>query len=594
MAGDGAAAIAAGVGAGAATITSVSAADARWPPCAGAAGAVGMDGMEGFSSNSVPCRRRAPPRSIEAAAQKLRSGDVRAFYETLALLSIRDRPVSVTLARPQDPDCPLIGCSKGFEVLTGFRRSEILGKNCRFLNRGCTIRADTRLRLRMAIRTGDVFSGTLQNRRKDGEVFENLLYICPLRVGVSIYILGIQADMTGEGDDSTPLDVTTAELQRIADSIFSSGIAAWVRLQESTFSAVQLSHSEESLNLRSQLEYIRAREAFVAFGYDLTQRRVVYKYTFLEIYNCEDERERRILGLRRVASEPAMALPRDSPRHAAEEAVPAQAEDADAPICGADAVDFGFGQQVSTRRHMQHCEDDDDDDGEDAGQGNEIGALPAWSAGSAGHPDSCTPCSFHCYSLSGCNRGDECLFCHMLHVRRKHRRRRGRKKRNGEKDCDGSMGTLKSEGLDSRYSEEVGGFGDDAVGLAVVDDNDNDDGDDGGSVVRAPPFVGRPMPPYARPTGTRDILENEGSDAYLSLLPVPWSTREKVGAVAACPCMDTPSPTSPPSGSPHLAPNLWLAQELLGGGATTPQHLESLAPLRSALEVLAMSARLWS
>jgi len=553
---------------------------------AGAAGATAIDGMEGFLSSPMPPQRRALPRTIEAAAQKLRTGDVRAFYETLALLSIRDRPVSVTLARPQDPDCPLIGCSKGFEVLTGFRRAEILGKNCRFLNRGCNIRADTRLRLRMAIRAGDVFSGTLQNRRKDGEVFDNLLYICPLRVGVTIYIVGIQADVTGAVGEDSALDITHAELRRVADSIFSSGIAAWVQLQESNFSAVQLSHAEEGLHLCSQREYARAREAFVAFGYDLTQRRFVYKNTFLEIYNCEDERERRYLGLRRVASEPALAPSQESPRSASRP-----------PMCPS-----GRSAKASIS-HLGSCEADDDDEGEDAGNNtNEMGALPAWSAGSAGHPDSCTPCSFHCYSLIGCNRGDECLFCHMQHMRRKHRRRRGRKKRPMDKEC-GGFG-------------EASGFGDDA---------DDVDGDDG-SVAAMHSFTGRESlsrhdggdgeaaeaPERRRPSHRKDgghrarrrgfdcdvpgdavgILTSEGGDTYLSPLPVARSPRQMHMAVVP-PGVEASSPSSPLGVSPRLAPTLWLAQERQGSVATTPQHFEPLAPLRSALDVLEMSARLW-
>jgi hypothetical protein len=52
------------------------------------------------------------------------------------------------------------------------------------------------------------------------------------------------------------------------------------------------------------------------------------------------------------------------------------------------------------------------------------------SIGSMFHPDHCTPCSFFCYSLRGCNRGSQCEFCHEDHPRKA--RRRGRKKRRGK------------------------------------------------------------------------------------------------------------------------------------------------------------------
>lgn len=45
------------------------------------------------------------------------------------------------------------------------------------------------------------------------------------------------------------------------------------------------------------------------------------------------------------------------------------------------------------------------------------------SIGSAGHPDGCTPCAFYCYSLRGCRSGLKCIFCHLEHSNRGHRRR---------------------------------------------------------------------------------------------------------------------------------------------------------------------------
>merc|ERR1719265_2120603 len=41
------------------------------------------------------------------------------------------------------------------------------------------------------------------------------------------------------------------------------------------------------------------------------------------------------------------------------------------------------------------------------------------SIGSIKHPSGCTPCAFHCYSLSGCNRGAECQYCHEEHPKKR-------------------------------------------------------------------------------------------------------------------------------------------------------------------------------
>merc|ERR1719355_135026 len=55
------------------------------------------------------------------------------------------------------------------------------------------------------------------------------------------------------------------------------------------------------------------------------------------------------------------------------------------------------------------------------------------SIGSVLHPDHCTPCSFFCYSLMGCNRGRECEYCHEDHPKKA--RRRGKKKRKANRSA---------------------------------------------------------------------------------------------------------------------------------------------------------------
>merc|ERR1719379_1655897 len=60
---------------------------------------------------------------------------------------------SITIADPRQPDFPLIAVSDQFEVVTGYSRDEILGKNCRFLNQGCDVEADCLAGLRDACST---------------------------------------------------------------------------------------------------------------------------------------------------------------------------------------------------------------------------------------------------------------------------------------------------------------------------------------------------------------------------------------------------------------------------------------------------------
>jgi len=76
------------------------------------------------------------------------------------------------------------------------------------------------------------------------------------------------------------------------------------------------------------------------------------------------------------------------------------------------------------------------------------------SEGSRLHPDECTPCSYHCYSLTGCRNGNLCVYCHGDHPKRA--RRRGRRQQgtptaeeaaNSKPRPAGSIGTQRGEPL---------------------------------------------------------------------------------------------------------------------------------------------------
>ncbi|CAE7031522.1 unnamed protein product [Symbiodinium natans] len=51
------------------------------------------------------------------------------------------------------------------------------------------------------------------------------------------------------------------------------------------------------------------------------------------------------------------------------------------------------------------------------------------SVGSAGHPDSCTPCSFYCFSCLGCRLDRACTYCHLFHQSGRRKRREEWKRR---------------------------------------------------------------------------------------------------------------------------------------------------------------------
>eukprot|EP00931_Biecheleriopsis_adriatica_P074468 TRINITY_DN48519_c0_g1_i1.p1 TRINITY_DN48519_c0_g1~~TRINITY_DN48519_c0_g1_i1.p1 ORF type:complete len:612 (+),score=119.06 TRINITY_DN48519_c0_g1_i1:193-1836(+) len=150
------------------------------------------------------------------------------------LTAISNLALSVSLADPNLPDCPLIGVSDGFAELTGYSKHEVIGKNCRFLNKGLTISADVKQRMRDAVLKGCEFVGKVQNIRKCGTLFENFLHMTTLWVRGTRYIIGIQLDAT-----HVQVDLDSGRQQKvieaIASQIFTTNLNAWVQMQARDF-----------------------------------------------------------------------------------------------------------------------------------------------------------------------------------------------------------------------------------------------------------------------------------------------------------------------------------------------------------------------
>ncbi|UBV44708.1 diguanylate cyclase (plasmid) [Deinococcus taeanensis] len=94
-------------------------------------------------------------------------------------------------------DLSIVYCNPAFEQLTGYASSEILGRNCRFLQ-GKDTDLDTRAHLRRAVNAGEAADVILLNYRKDGTPFWNALNLAPIRdaQGRLTHYVGIQTDVT--------------------------------------------------------------------------------------------------------------------------------------------------------------------------------------------------------------------------------------------------------------------------------------------------------------------------------------------------------------------------------------------------------------
>jgi len=103
----------------------------------------------------------------------------------------------IVITDPNQHDNPIVYVNPGFERLTGYPASEIIGKNCRFLQ--ATDQEQPALaELRMALREGRACRVVLQNYRQDGTLFWNDLSLSPVRdaAGNLTHYIGVQTDIT--------------------------------------------------------------------------------------------------------------------------------------------------------------------------------------------------------------------------------------------------------------------------------------------------------------------------------------------------------------------------------------------------------------
>lgn len=95
------------------------------------------------------------------------------------------------------PDNPVIDCNPAFEVITGYSRKEVIGRNCRFLQGSGTDPA-TIDAIRQAVAQQIYITVVIQNFSKRGEPFWNELSISPVfdRHNHLTHYIGIQNNVT--------------------------------------------------------------------------------------------------------------------------------------------------------------------------------------------------------------------------------------------------------------------------------------------------------------------------------------------------------------------------------------------------------------
>ena len=133
-----------------------------------------------------------------------------AFPSLLRFLEASSSPVVVTDALAQDQ--PIVLVNPAFEAMTGYRRDDLLGRNCRILQ-GTDRDQPARGVITAALAAGRPCECELRNYRRDGTMFWNRLHLFPLRNddGRITHFVGIQHDISAEKAAYASLEALAAE-----------------------------------------------------------------------------------------------------------------------------------------------------------------------------------------------------------------------------------------------------------------------------------------------------------------------------------------------------------------------------------------------
>ncbi|REA05748.1 histidine kinase [Haloferax sp. Atlit-6N] len=140
---------------------------------------------------AVPAPKAVIRSRVESLLQTRRQSLQLALYRR----AMDSATVGITITEADD-DQPLTYINDAFEEMTGYDRSEVLGRNCRFLQGEETDTEPVEL-LHEAIEAGESVAVSLTNYRKDGTPFWNELKISPVyEDGELTHFVGFQTDAT--------------------------------------------------------------------------------------------------------------------------------------------------------------------------------------------------------------------------------------------------------------------------------------------------------------------------------------------------------------------------------------------------------------
>ncbi len=132
----------------------------------------------------------------------LNCDDLKWFNRMITIVENLSLCVTIANAKKNILGFPLLYVNKYFEKMTGYRREDIIGKNCNFLQPDEPPRKEELqyVLMKNSLEVSKPVSVIITNYKVDGTPFKNLIALKPVsdRYGNYIFVIGIQTEVTEE------------------------------------------------------------------------------------------------------------------------------------------------------------------------------------------------------------------------------------------------------------------------------------------------------------------------------------------------------------------------------------------------------------
>ena len=162
------------------------------PAAATATAATAAAGAGAWAGASISLGPIIPPVARNAACRELLEPDFRLMQALVASQH------NFVLSDPSLPDNPIVYCSDGFCKLSGYKRADVLGRNCRFMQGPATDKRAV-AKIREAVAEGRDITVCLLNYKANGTPFWNQFFVAAIRnsKGQIVNFVSVQCEVNG-------------------------------------------------------------------------------------------------------------------------------------------------------------------------------------------------------------------------------------------------------------------------------------------------------------------------------------------------------------------------------------------------------------